>query len=155
MQADSTAAKETVVLTEDSMAENKTSAEKDTYETHVNPKPQESHSSSHDQHTRHGGGGNHAHGQSDPNGNQNQHSTLVEQNEMEVFRNILVNNYRPVQPLNGRVVYRSFPFFNQPIPAKSKTEMKADSIKDPVDGASVVSLSMFSLVVCVLSLNFI
>ncbi|KAH3788859.1 carbonic anhydrase 7-like [Dreissena polymorpha] len=33
----------------------------------------------------------------------------------EQVRMMLVNNYRPVQPLNGRVVYRSFPFFNEPI----------------------------------------
>ncbi|XP_060554275.1 carbonic anhydrase 14-like [Ruditapes philippinarum] len=48
-------------------------------------------------------------------GKTNNHEATM--SNMEKVRKMLVNNYRPVQPLNGRIVYRSFPFFGEKIPS--------------------------------------
>lgn len=44
------------------------------------------------------------------------HDKHVDEDNGEHGRKALVNNYRPVQPLHGRTVYRSFPFFDDPVP---------------------------------------
>nr|QFP92280.1 carbonic anhydrase [Archivesica packardana] len=49
--------------------------------------------------------------------NHNVKSEPMTSSHADKVRNMLVNNYRPVQPLNGRIIYRSFPFFGEPIPA--------------------------------------
>lgn len=59
----------------------------------------------------------------------------------ERVRQMLVNNYRPVQPLNGRMVYRSFPFFDEPI--TKDTEVVYVPVSEEQHGsgsAAVVSL---------------
>lgn len=56
----------------------------------------------------------------------------------EQVRNMLVNNYRPVQPLNGRIVYRSFPFFGEPIPAGGTEVIYIDM--DGSEGHSTASV---------------
>lgn len=142
MQADSTAAKETVVLADPLEVENNSSAESPKYETHEVSKPQDAGLGT-DHPSGHQDGGHHK-VDNHQSGPPTRHpSTVVEQNDMEVLRNILVNNYRPVQPLNGRTVYRSFPFFDAPIPGQSKSN--AVIMKEPVGGSSTVTLSMLSL----------
>ena len=150
MQADSSAAKETVVMKETETAENHTSIEIPAYETHE--KSHETVPSTDGQHTRHETNHAASHSGSKHTGGKPHHAAVVEQNEMEVLRNILVNNYRPVQPLNGRVVYRSFPFFNEPIATKCK-EPQTVYLRDPKAGASAVGVSILSMI-CVLALKF-
>ena len=147
MQADSSAAKETVIMKEAETAENHTSIEIPAYETHE--KSSETVHSTDGQPMRHET--NHAASHSGSSGKPH-HAAVVEQNDMEVLRNILVNNYRPVQPLNGRVVYRSFPFFNEPFATKCK-EPQTVYLRDPKAGASAVGVSVLSMV-CVLALKF-
>ena len=70
----------------------------------------------------------------------------------------LVNNYRPVQPLFGRTVYRSFPFFDEPI-EKVRTvyvEVEKETKKDKDSGASgIASLSLVTLSSIILAKFFI
>lgn len=51
-------------------------------------------------------------------GNTHHHTGTI--NQAEQVRKMLVNNYRPVQPLNGRTVYRSFPFFGETKPSDTE-----------------------------------
>ena len=154
MQADSTAAKETFVHSDPEITANISSHEVPTYDTHDGSKQQET-GVTPDHHSGHHKSENQPSGHSEPKpkaghtGHNGHHATVVETNDMEVFRHTLVNNYRPVQPLNGRTVYRSFPFFDQPHPsmAKSKSDVV---IKEPEGSSSTVTLSMLSLTSAVL-----
>nr|UDM84255.1 carbonic anhydrase 5-like protein [Tridacna squamosa] len=70
----------------------------------------------------------------------------------------LVNNYRPVQPLYGRTVYRSFPFFDAPI-EKVRTvyvEVEKENKKGKESGASAIaSLSLVTIASIILAQFFI
>ncbi|KAL4231439.1 Carbonic anhydrase [Mactra antiquata] len=67
----------------------------------------------------------------------------------EQVRKMLVNNYRPVQPLNGRVVYRSFPFFDEPIKDTEVVYIERDVYETPSGGASTVySLTTLCTIIC-------
>ena len=152
MQADSAAAKETVVLNEPDVTENKSSAEVTKYETHGTPNEaaghgHTEHSNTKDQMTsEHGGPSAPKQDQSSSHGNAKQQPTvLVESNDMEVFRHSLVNNYRPVQPLNGRTVYRSFPFFDTPIHSRSRSKMDSVPVKEPSGGSSTIQISILTI----------
>lgn len=149
MQADSTAAKETFVLTNQDISDNASSAEVTKYETHEAPldPSQDVHQVSEGHQGSEQGG--HPEPKPEPNGHQNPPITLVEHNDMEVRRHNLVNNYRPVQPLNGRTVYRSFAFFDQPAPVSSMSRSKSDPVyvKEPVGGSSTIKFSILALVI--------
>ena len=154
MQADSAAAKETVVLNEPDVVENGTSADVTKYETHGTPN--EAAGQGHTEHvdtTSHGSKhGGHSAPKQDQSGHHGNHgnakqqpTVMVESNDMEVFRHSLVNNYRPVQPLNGRTVYRSFPFFDTPIPSRSRSHMDAVPVKEPAGSSATIQFSILTL----------
>ena len=67
----------------------------------------------------------------------------------EEIRKILVNNYRPVQPLNGRVVYRSFPFFDEPINSDVEV-IYIEKIVGDESSASITCVSLFTLLCSIL-----
>lgn len=72
----------------------------------------------------------------------------AKESNAEQVRKMLVNNYRPVQPLNGRVVYRSFPFFDEPIIDTEVVYIEKD-VTDRRSGSSAIfTLSSFSVIVC-------
>lgn len=152
MQADSTAAKETFVLNDPEIPENTSSVEVTRYETHgaQNEAGQGGHQTHHTEHpdaknqgSEHGG---HSEPKQDHSGHHNQQPTvLVESYDIEIRRHNLVNNYRPVQPLNGRVVYRSFPFFDTPIPSQSRSKMDTVPVKEPVGASSAIQFSFLTL----------
>ncbi|XP_052772067.1 carbonic anhydrase 1-like [Mya arenaria] len=70
----------------------------------------------------------------------------INMTKAEQVRKMLVNNYRPVQPLNGRVVFRSFPFFNEPI--KQDTEVVYIDIHESEKGGSSFIVGSFTTILC-------
>lgn len=81
----------------------------------------------------------------------NTHGTAGGTSHEEKVRKLLVNNYRPVQPLNDRVVYRSFPFFGEPMPSDTEViylDMDSSEQKDRGTSphSSANSLRVISLV---------
>lgn len=81
------------------------------------------------------------------------HTYDVTQSNAEKVRKMLVNNYRPVQPLNGRTVYRSFPFFDEPI--TSDTEVVYIDRSTGNGSSSIKLMSLVSLVFSILALKFL
>lgn len=89
----------------------------------------------------HTGSNGHAEHHKDQAGNA-AHQTMTEK-----VRQMLVNNYRPVQPLNGRVIYRSFPFFDEPIRKDTEVVYIEKPVAEDVQGsATLASVSLFTVV---------
>jgi len=108
-----------------------------------------SHGSHHDGHMRHNPkpvaiNANPAHG-----------VNITHETNAEKVRKMLVNNYRPVQPLNGRVVYRSFPFFDEPL--KKDTEVVYIDLNDSEarKGSASFLLGSLTLSVCSVVLSIL
>ncbi|XP_045188933.2 carbonic anhydrase 1-like [Mercenaria mercenaria] len=109
----------------------------------------------HMHHDKHGHDGTGHHSKPEPTntGGHKPHTT----SHAEKVRKMLVNNYRPVQPLNGRVVYRSFPFFGEPIPSDTEViylDMDGSQEKNTYNGyhSSASALTVMSLVTMVCSI---
>lgn len=66
--------------------------------------------------------------------------------EHEIERLVLVNNFRPVQELNGRTVYRSFSSFTRPVNPTSQERNK--------DNHSTRNIASFTVIFITLILTF-
>lgn len=86
-----------------------------------------------------------------PKHHTNTHTQSSQQSHADQVRQLLVNNYRPVQPLNGRTVYRSFPFFDEPI--RSDTEVVYIDMDGSREGNSANSVHTLAIVVFLCSMH--
>ena len=105
----------------------------------------------HDEHSEHQDSGHDSehpeltHGQNSLESHQDP-ATEVEHEDSEDIRHVLVNNFRPVQPLHGRTVYRSFPFFDAPIPEKCSNSPVAVSAEESHAGSFSTKSTLLNLV---------
>lgn len=112
----------------------------------------------------HDNGGQHDHANTDNHGNSGNegtgsnpqpvpinadiHTEKPHASKNEKIRHMLVNNYRPVQPLNGRVVYRSFPFFDEPITSDTEVLYVEKSVSDDKTGSASAVVMSFCTMIC-------
>ena len=83
------------------------------------------------------------------------HNKMDKHSRGDVQRHVLVNNYRPVQPLNGRTVYRSFPFFNQPIEPRPVYMVDVEEKGGKNGVSSVMQISFTILIIAFMAYKYL